>query len=911
MPAFSRSLQRCLAFLLGLFLALATSWFPTPLPAARARSLSTGAPFTARSAPVALPSEPPSIASAQGSAGFGHITRLDQSARAAYAAGNGAVAASLWRQAAEEAASHGGDTLLQARLLSNHALAQLLQGKPEEAQRSLEAGFALLDASARPVDSLHQRTRAQLLHTRARLEFERGQILPALTTWRQVAPLFHQLGASEAELASLINQAEALHSLGNLSEARTLLESVLQRPELSSQLRLKAAALSSLAVILQRQGDVEAAKALAPVLSDLAATQKDDPRAKQQANLALINIWASHDNNDKVQQAYNQAAATPGIGSLQARASHLALLISSPPYAADARIWTKLLDDVNMLPGNATALDLRLNLASSLRLLREHKSEANIVNVPSEPQLRQLLQRCQTDAERLGDSLASSMANGELGALALSADRLDEAEILTQKALRQTIALKMPEFSSRWLWQLALISRKQHNRPAALAAYQQALNELSTLRLDLASSSLADPSSFSKSLEPISREFIDLLLIDSSVRKPSDNDLKRARLVMEELQVAELNDFFRLPCFDASSIARRNEPNVAVVYPMLLPNRLEVIVQVPGPKEGTLRHHSQPIDEGSFHRTVKNLQYQLQNRPSLSDATSLLLPHAQQLHQWLLGDLDADLQASGITQLVFVPDKALRNLPMAVLHDGKGYLADRYAISVAPGMLHTPSTRRPGNQPRVLGAGVSKRIEKVDGSPQGRLGVLSAVDRELEELRNRTGATVLLNEAFTKQALQKALQSRDYSVVHLATHGKFSSNPNENFLITGLGESITVNQLADLLQPTQRRTGNSLDLLILSACEGAYGDDNANLGLAAVAARSGASSTIASLWSVDDKATATFMDAFYRNWLGHKSDGQLISKAQALSLAQAELRKDPDTRHPYYWGAFTLLGDWR
>lgn len=913
MPAPSRSLQRGLALLLGLLLSLASSFLPTTLPATRARSLSSAAPLPVASAPVATPPETPGLGLAQGSAGFGPITKLDQRARAAYAAGNGVAASSLWRQATQ-AARGGGDTLLQARLLSNLALALLLQGQPEEAQRSLQAGFALLDTPARPDDSLHQRTRAQLLHTRARIEFERGQLLPALTTWRQVAPLFRQLGASEAELASLINQAEALHSLGNLSEARTLLKSLLQRPELSSQPRLKAAALASLAVILQRQGNVEEAEALAPQLRSLAAERDIDPLARQQAIMSLAKIWPSNQNTNAHNQAFQQVAATPEIDSLQTKATRLAVLVDTSEYTAASQLWPKLVEEVKKLPSNAAAIDLRLNLASSLRLLRQ-KGPADLT--PSETVLQQLLQRSQADANRLGDGRAVSQATGELGALALVAGRLEDAETLSQEALRQSMALRMPELSSRWLWQLGRIFQQQHNRTGALAAYQQALNELSTLRLDLASSSPADPSSFSKSLEPISREFIDLLTDPTSTsNKDQDPDLDRARVVMEELQVAELNDFFRLPCFKASSIARRNEPHVAIVYPMVLPNRLEVIVQVPGAKEGTLLHHSKPIDEGSLKRTVNILQEQLQRRPLSSDLTSLLLPHAQQLYQWLLGDFEEDFQARGISQLVFVPDVALRNLPMSVLHDGKGYLGDRYAIAVAPGMLLTPSTRRPGSQPRVLGAGVSKRIEKLNGLPQGSLGDLDAVERELEELRNRTGATVLLNEAFTKQALQKALQSRDYSVVHLATHGQFSSNPNENFLITGIGESISVNQLADLLQPTQRRTGNSLDLLILSACEGAFRDnsdnsDNSdNLGLAAVAARSGASSTIASLWSVDDQPTALLMEAFYRHWLRDKTNGRPISKAQALSLAQADLRKDSTTSHPYYWAAFTLLGDW-
>ena len=95
-----------------------------------------------------------------------------------------------------------------------------------------------------------------------------------------------------------------------------------------------------------------------------------------------------------------------------------------------------------------------------------------------------------------------------------------------------------------------------------------------------------------------------------------------------------------------------------------------------------------------------------------------------------------------------------------------------------------------------------------------------------------------------------------------------------------------------------------------SACQGALGDADANLGLAAVAVRSGASSTLASLWSVNDQSTAQLMDAFYRYWLQDRPNNRWISKAEALGLAQAELRNSNDYRHPYYWAAFTLLGNW-
>ncbi|MEB3362348.1 MAG: CHAT domain-containing protein [Synechococcaceae cyanobacterium] len=901
MRAFSRSLQRGLALLIGLVLAVApaglpSGWLPSPLQASGAAPAAPAAPSPA--------------------------SELDQRARQAFGAGDGALAARLWRQAlALYRAS--GDTLQQSRMLSNLALALQQQGQPLEAQGSLEASLALLDRSDGPSGPPLLRTRAQALHTQGRLRFQTGHFQDALHSWRQAVQLSRQVGASDAELSGLINQAEALQALGNLFEARSLLETLLARPELDDLPRLKAAALSSLAATVQRQGEDSLSQSLQQRSLE-AARASGDASATHAALLGLADQLASQGATAGALRDYQQAASLPtaaGVAAasapssarlplLQAEAKRLALLVDTDQYGGAGRLWPQLFVEVEALPSNPASLELRLHLARTLLRLRQLGPALPTSITPPEASLVKLLQRCQLDAARLGDGRSESLANGELGALAEVSGRWGEAESLTQLALRQAIALKAPELSYRWLWQLGRLARLQGNREAALEAYQQSLHELGSLRLDLTSSSPALASSFRRSVEPISRQTIDLLTA-SAAPKPSDLDL--ARKIIEQLQVEELNDYFRQPCFQSNANDRFDDKSTAVIYPFLLPDRLEVIVRLPGP-EGALLHHAQPLPEGALERTVAELERLLRKPPDASsggEATSLL-PYAQMLHQWLLAPLEPRLQASGINRLVFVPDAALRNLPMAVLHDGQRYLGERYAISLAPGMLLTPSIQRHGSRPRVLLAGLSEGISQVAGLPEGSntFPALPAVERELANLRRRTSATLLLNERFTSQALERELQTGDYAVVHLATHGQFSSSPRHTFLLAGQHDVIPVSQLPKLLQPSQRRTGNTLDLLVLSACQGALGDADANLGLAAVAVRSGASSTLASLWSVNDQSTALFMEAFYRHWLGEGTSSRPIGKAEALRLAQADLRDSNDYRHPYYWAPFTLLGNW-
>ena len=93
---------------------------------------------------------------------------------------------------------------------------------------------------------------------------------------------------------------------------------------------------------------------------------------------------------------------------------------------------------------------------------------------------------------------------------------------------------------------------------------------------------------------------------------------------------------------------------------------------------------------------------------------------------------------------------------------------------------------------------------------------------------------------------------------------------------------------------------------MMSACQTAKGDDRASLGLAGFALRSGARSTIATLWSVNDQSTAQLMTHLYQSL----SDRDPLPKAEALRQAQRSLLHNSHTSHPYFWAGFVLVGHW-
>ncbi len=233
---------------------------------------------------------------------------------------------------------------------------------------------------------------------------------------------------------------------------------------------------------------------------------------------------------------------------------------------------------------------------------------------------------------------------------------------------------------------------------------------------------------------------------------------------------------------------------------------------------------------------------------------------------------------------------------MATLHDGKQYIVEKYALALTPGLQLLDPKPLVRQQIKVLTAGITEARQ--DFSP------LPNVELELKEIQAEVPSTVLLNQTFTSSNLQKEIKSSSFPVVHLATHGQFSSKAEDTFILTW-DDRINIKQLNNVLKTRDLTESSIIELLVLSACQTAVGDKRAALGLAGMAVRAGARSTLASLWSVNDAATASFMIKFYQNLADNK-----LTKAEAVRRAQLSLLQNPDYSHPYFWAPFILVGNW-
>jgi CHAT domain-containing protein len=174
------------------------------------------------------------------------------------------------------------------------------------------------------------------------------------------------------------------------------------------------------------------------------------------------------------------------------------------------------------------------------------------------------------------------------------------------------------------------------------------------------------------------------------------------------------------------------------------------------------------------------------------------------------------------------------------------------------------------------------------------------VAQELRTVSTLFPSEPLQDESFSLASVESQLANKEFSAAHLATHGEFSSDHRQSFILT-YDSRLTM----DELRRTLGKRASSLDLLVLSACRTAAGDDRAALGLAGIAVQAGAKSALASLWYINDQATSELMSSFYQ---GLKTGA--YTKAQALRQAQLALLTSEQYRHPSYWAPYLLIGNW-
>ena len=826
-------------------------------------------------------------------------SQLLQQGRDYYEDGQFAAALKVWQQAAQAYQSQD-DRLNQAMVLSNLTLANQELGQWSDATKAIASSLELLQSVPDTPD--RRRILAQALNTQGSLQLAQGKTEEALTSLQQATQAYKQVGDEAGVIRSLLNQAQALRVMGLYRRALTTLTEVNQTLQGQPDSPLKAAGLRQLGNALRLVGNLnESQEALQQSLA--IAEKLPSPPDISAALLSLGNTLRLQQNTDDALKFYQKAAEITGSPTtrIQAQVNQLSLIVDGGVKSSLWSLAQPLLPQIQAqladLPPSRIAVSARINFAQSLLKMeeagRKREDKTSDSPVPLGPSRFQEIAQIQAtaiqQAKSLGDPRSQAYALGSLGGLYEKAGQLSEAQELTQQALVLAQANNAPDIAYRWEWQLGRLLNAQGEEKGAIAAYTEAVNTLQSLRSDLVAINSDVQFSFREGVEPVYREFVALLLKADGSQTSSER-LERARKVIESLQVAELDNFFRAACLNAKPVQiDAIDQKAAVIYPIILADRLEVILSLP---QQPLRHYATSLPKEQVERILSQLRQNLTKRFGRD-----FLPLSQQVYNWLIRPAEADLQASGVKTLVFVLDGPLRNIPMAALNDGQQYLMEKYGIALTPGLELLASQPLARGTLKVLIAGLSEARQGFSALPN--------VEVELKQIQSEVPGQELLNQQFTKTTIQNAIDAVPFPVVHLATHGQFSSKAEDTFILTWDGR-INVNDLNNLLQRTDLRQSNPIELLVFSACETARGDNRAALGIAGVAVRAGARSTLATLWVVDDEATSALMVRFYK-----ELTDATVTKAEALRRAQQSILQDSKYRQqPFYWAPYVLVGNW-
>ncbi|MFM2311219.1 MAG: hypothetical protein RLZZ04_495 [Cyanobacteriota bacterium] len=768
-----------------------------------------------------------------------------------------------------------GDVVGSVVTTRNLALVYQKLGAWKEAAATLTQGEKTI--ATIPSESEKNQLLAQVLEVRGQVELSLGRSQAALETWQKATSLSEEQGNIIGATQGKIYQANALQALGLYTQSIEILTATNSQLQNVPDSLLKAQALLNLGNVFNRIGKYQLAQTTLKSALVVAQALENQP--------TMADILLSLGNNAKLQAQpkvaidfYQQAIAIAPQPDIQLRGKldRLEVLISLAETKTASDLATEIQQLLSQLPPNQTTIQGQISLARHLMELDNQPRQVAALLVDAVKQSK-TLNITRTEAESLGI----------LGNLYERHQQWQEAGQITEQALIKAQSINARELTYQWQWQLGRILQAQGNIKSAIASYTQATENLQSLRSDLIAISSDIQYSFRAKIEPVYRELAALLLRSGA----SQANLNQARQIIESLQLAELDNFFRDACLDAKpKQIDQLDPSAAIIYTIILGDRLEVIAAIPGQP---LHHYSNDLPPSEIEIVITSAHSQL------IEPRRLNLRLFQEAYDWLIRPLEAELQANKIKTLVFVADGILRNLPPATLHDGQQYLIEKYSVAIAPSLQLTELQATEQDRKSILLAGLSEPRQGFSPLP----GVKQEIE-QIEQIEQLVASNVLLNDSFTELNFNRFANQTPFRVVHLATHGQFSSKAEDTFVLTW-DNRINIDELSRLLRGDSKQL-RPIELLVLSACQTATGDRLATLGLAGIAVRAGARSTVASLWSVSDRATVSLMTNFYR-----KLAQDNITKAEALRQAQISTLKNDAFSHPFFWSAFILVGNWQ
>ena len=729
----------------------------------------------------------------------------------------------------------------------------------------------------------------------------------------------------------LVQSAVAARSRGNIQLSIDLLSRAWDAAD-SERVRTRIAAELGASLLQARRLD-DAEKFLKQAYAGSAGV------GKAKVAVDLGNLAFSRSNSELARRYFEEAETLAGK-DLRARlpaSLNRARLLPEPERLA---ALAALFGDIAGIGEPAPRARLYLNLGFQARQLS--------------PRGLELAYRGFAEARKLVAQVDKRLALETYDALAQlyeDQNRSQEALRLTQSALEHAGAagaISDEDILLRLEWRKGRIAQREGRRNDALAAYQNATRHLEAIRQDLPIEYEDGRSSYRETLQPVLNGLVDLLLagLNDLPEQERPSSLRSAINALELTRQSEMQDFLGDRC--AVDGVRTDTPGTvpartAIIYPVLLPDRLELLLEA----EGVIVRRTVGVGGAQVAQRAKAFARALARFGSDS-----YLPAARELYDWLLRPFEGEFTQRDIQNIVVVSDGPLRLIPLGALHDGKNFAIERFAFATVTGMSMTSMQAPVKNQAGTLLAGMAEPGPVVDilaaadaktmlaaagdaspapvqrGGPlirSARMRALQSPDsstnpaqraawlkeslslpgvkQEIQELGAVMRNTSIVDQNFTLGQFTKEITSGDYRIVHIASHGVFGGSASSSYIMT-YDQVLTMDRLESLLKGKQAGSAQ-IELLTLSACETAEGNERAPLGISGAAIKAKAQSVIGTLWPVGDEAARKVMGKFYEGLVKEN-----YSKAEALQRAQKEVLADKALAHPFYWAPFALIGNW-
>ena len=702
-----------------------------------------------------------------------------------------------------------------------------------------------------------------------------------------------QLWASESEAScDRVTIAKRIHQLGFqplIDELTDCLSTVRKRGDKTEELYFQ----SLMSSILLDNGLPDKAHHHALLADDLVPSTQD-AQLKAIAKNVLGDVEKNLAKEAMAAQSYAKAFEYAELSSntqlqLDVLLSQLALMVDSghdydygfaPSYAKAQALTDAVATENQLIDGVRLA-----NVGVEWLEKGYGTSDQSLIQRLSLNKLVKLLDL----ARGANDQRAESMILGLLAALYQQQNRLNEAEKLYNQAIFAAHEIHLLPMVSHWNARLGQLYVKANNADAAIAAFGRSVDSF-----------VLGGQSRVTGLTPESPHLAlsQLLLAKANNANSAENQqqyLRQIRELMESLRVVELREYFQDSCLvqddqksNAINIDALVTAGTGILYPVIFEQETLLLLTLPN---GKIVSTSTAISQSQLTHRVH--QFRSMMNPSTNPRQLRNLSIA--LYQALIDPIATEIEANQLHSLVIVPGGVLRSLPFSALHDGKQYLAERLAIAIAPSLTLTEIDQQPLSSNKMFVGGLSESVQGFPG--------LRFVKPEVATISSLENNRTLLDQQFTKPKISNELAAGGFNWVSLSTHASIDRHFKQSYLLTFDGK-MSFDEMEALFQRSRLRQ-QPVDLLVLSACETAVGDDKAAMGLAGLAVKAGVRTAMASLWTVNDQFTSELVPFF----LQQIKQGNL-TKAQALQAAQQKLLSTKGAQHPYYWAGFVIVGNW-